>query len=203
MHRATVRDLASMLGMGRVLRHSSSVAESRRPSDPRRVARAAILVARALAPETGAVTDAIRLLPYPDLIDQNEASSRLAGMRKPLECESRVRNGILELRCSRLTRANAGRRRIRQAVLDAAGGVLSSEEREAVLRSPSRSLLLVGIDESMMLTVSEYEQLERDYVFPGDFLMAGGAPGEFGYRDSEAAVARYYRASRMEAAGRP
>lgn len=168
--------------------------------DPRRVARAALLVARAVTPDSAAAaSDRIRLLPDTQIVSAEAASAVLASMRKPLECEGRVRDGILELRCSRLSRENAGVLSTRRSVFEAAGGLLTPGERQAVLRAPGRPILLVGIDETLELTVDEYERLEREYAFLDDYLMAGGTPESYGYTDTSAVVARYYRASGITA----
>lgn len=189
-----------VLGMGWGAQRAGHVAGGSATEDPRRVARAALLIARAIAPDPApAARDRIRLLPDVKILDAEAASAALAGMRKPLECEGRVRDGILELRCSRLTRENAGVLRTHRLVSKAAGGLLTPSERHSVLRASDRPILLVGIDESLELTLNEYERLEREYVFLHDYLMAGGTPESYGYSPTEtrAIVARYYRASSL------
>lgn len=164
--------------------------------DSRRVARAALLIARAIAPDPEpAAMNRIRLLPSAEVLDAAAASAALARMSKPVECEGRARDGILELRCSRLSHENAGVLRTRRSVFEATGGLLTPSERQAVLRAPNRPILLVGIDETLELTVEEYERLEREYAFLNDYLVAGGTPESYGYTHTGAVVARFYRAS--------
>lgn len=156
--------------------------------------RLAVLVLRAVAPTSEALPpDRVRFRGDRQVVSDDQAAERLAGMRKPVECTVTVCEGVMDLSCEPLGPKGQWLMTGKEALASQVGGWLGALEYEAVQQTGISDMLFVGRGEYAVVPVEVAERFEQEYVILCSYTMIGDLPQRFG--DATTATARWYTPS--------
>lgn len=158
------------------------------------VARAVVLILHTIgAPSQGIEARGWCIAPSIDVLDDHALVQRLSHMPKPVVCEPIPADAPRTIQCGHPDE-NPRWTWLAQGQLDA-GSVLGTKQREEIERTGNTRILLVGEGESIVLSVAEVEQLNRDYVIPGTYTIAQFRASRLDPTLDVALVWRYWRST--------
>lgn len=158
------------------------------------VARAVLLILNTIGtPPEGIAVQGWRIAPGGNVLPDSAVVQHLSRMPKPLVCERIPAGAQREIRCG-YPDENPRWKWWAQAQQDV-GSFLGVREREEMERTGNTQVLLVGESESIVLSVSEVEQLERDYVILGTHTITRFIASRLDPLLDVAMVWRYWRST--------
>jgi hypothetical protein len=154
------------------------------------VARAVLLILQTVVGREGHTTaDSWRFYPEERILSDQEATERLSRMAKPLACEVACSDSTIELRCGH---PDEDSRWKWWAQVDQSIPTFGSREQAEIDRTGNTRVLLVGEAESIVLSVSQIEQLARDYVIIGKYTVSSFVASRLDPSLDVAVVWRYW-----------
>jgi hypothetical protein len=103
------------------------------------------------------------------------AARELERQAVPTRCSVLADNGIVTFHCTAVPQVELQAEE-RTAELRREKGPLGARGRQALQRSGSHAVRLVGRGESLVLGADEFERFQRDFIFANGFMAAGGPP---------------------------
>lgn len=158
------------------------------------VARAVLLILQTIAtPVDGAATRGWRISPGQDVLSDSAAMRYLRAMSKPLVCEVSTVNSATEIRCG--SPEENPRWGWWAEASQNPTSTLGLAEREEMNRTGNRRLLLAGERQSIVLSDTEVEELERDYIILGNYTISSFIASRLDPSLDVAVVWRYWRST--------
>lgn len=168
---------------------ASNMGQSDRRTDDRvDAARAAILILRTISHE-GVLPNQVRLAPDDQIRSDSEAALILSQMEKPIQCTGNSDGRVLTISCEPVTHDYEWLLREQR---NPPRNPVHSQGKEA----RSQSTIIAGREESLTLSASATELLDRDFLILGRYFVKKNSAARAGISDGNVgSIRRYLRSS--------
>ncbi len=154
-------------------------------------ARAALIALKGILPDDRPIPrDRVRIGGETTLLTDAEAAARLSMLPKPVYCEPRLGEGVLELVCEPVSNDDEHVLRAQRSAIEV-GDLFSASEYSRMRATGNDRVLVVGREEFILVTRADYERMWFDYMLVGYFCVPRDVE-HFGDRSVDAITAREF-----------